>query len=103
MISAEKASEVAPNGKSRATQFSDFYRRYAMSLLLVIGIMNYLDRYVINIIVEPIKNDLGLADWHLGLLTGLAFGILYTLLGLPIARLADRKNRPLIIATATGV
>jgi MFS family permease len=79
------------------------YRTYAMSLLLAISIVNYLDRQVINILAEPIKNDLHLADWQLGLLTGLAFGVLYTLLGLPIARLAERGNRPLIIATATAV
>ncbi len=79
------------------------YRRYAMSLLLVIAIINYLDRQVVYILAEPIKNELNLADWQIGLLSGLAFGLLYTFLGLPIARLAERSNRPLIIATATGV
>ena len=79
------------------------YRGYAMGLLLAISIINYLDRQVVHILAEPIKNDLGLADWQLGMLTGLAFGVLYTLLGLPIARLAERGNRPLIIASATAV
>ena len=79
------------------------YRNYAMGLLLAISIMNYLDRQVVHILAEPIKNELGLADWQLGMLTGLAFGVLYTLLGLPIARLAERGNRPYIIATATAV
>jgi MFS family permease len=79
------------------------YRGYAMSLLLAVSILNYLDRQVVNILAEPIKNDLHLADWQLGLMTGLAFGVLYTLLGLPIARLAERGNRPLIIASAVGV
>jgi MFS family permease len=79
------------------------YRRYAMSLLLVICIINYLDRNVVHILAEPIKQELDLADWQIGLLSGLAFGLLYTFLGLPIARLAERSNRPLIIATATGV
>ena len=79
------------------------YRRYAMTMLLIISIFNYLDRTVVNILAEPIKHDLGLADWQLGMLTGLAFGLLYTFLGLPIARLAERSNRPLIISTATSV
>ncbi|MCB2048177.1 MAG: MFS transporter [Novosphingobium sp.] len=79
------------------------YRRYAMSLLLMIAIINYLDRQVVYILGEPIKQELELADWQLGLLSGLAFGLLYTFLGLPIARLAERSNRPLIIASATGV
>jgi MFS family permease len=82
---------------------SEAYRRYAMFLLLLICIINYLDRQVVHILGEPIKTELGLADWQLGLLSGLAFGLLYTFLGLPIARLAERANRPLIIATATGV
>jgi len=79
------------------------YRGYAMSLLLSISIVNYLDRQVVHILAEPIKNDLHLHDWQLGLLTGLAFGVLYTFLGLPIARLAERGNRPMIIATAAAV
>jgi len=86
-----------------ASQFSSAYRRYAMSVLLLIGIMNYLDRNVIHILAEPIKHDLGLDDWQIGLLSGLAFGVLYTFLGLPIARLAERRNRPLIIASATAI
>jgi MFS family permease len=79
------------------------YRGYAMGLLLAISIINYLDRQVVHILAEPIKNELGLADWQLGMLTGLAFGVLYTLFGLPIARLAERGNRPYIIASATAV
>jgi MFS family permease len=79
------------------------YRGYAMSLLLAISVVNYLDRQVINILAEPIKRDLHLADWQLGMLTGLAFGVLYTFFGLPIARLAERRNRPLIIAVSAGV
>lgn len=82
---------------------SDAYRRYAMFLLLLICIINYLDRQIVYILGEPIKQELQLADWQLGLLSGLAFGLLYTFLGLPIARLAERANRPLIIASATGI
>lgn len=84
-------------------ELSAAYRRYAMFLLLLICIINYLDRQVVYILGEPIKEELQLADWQLGLLSGLAFGLLYTFLGLPIARLAERANRPLIIASATGV
>ncbi|WP_309644127.1 MFS transporter, partial [Phenylobacterium sp.] len=83
--------------------FSPAYTRYAMFLLLGIYIINFLDRAVINILAEPIKNDLGLADWQLGLMSGLAFAIFYTVLGIPIARLAERKNRPMIIGTAVMV
>jgi MFS family permease len=79
------------------------YRGYAMSLLLCLYIVNFLDRQVVNILAEPIKHDLGLADWQLGLLTGLAFAGVYTVLGIPVARMAERANRPLIIGTAVAV
>jgi MFS family permease len=96
-------AEAAGAGPSSLTTMSASYRRYAMFLLLLICIINYLDRQVVYILGEPIKTELGLADWQLGLLSGLAFGLLYTFLGLPIARLAERANRPLIISAATGV
>jgi MFS family permease len=57
---------------------------------------------VVNILAEPIKNDLGLADWQLGLMSGLAFAIFYTILGIPIARLAERRNRPVIIGVSVA-
>ncbi|WP_300529843.1 MFS transporter [Maricaulis sp.] len=78
-------------------------RRYALGLLLVVYILNFLDRQVVNILAEPIKNDLGLADWQLGALTGLAFALFYTVLGLPIARLAERADRVKIISVAVAV
>ena len=77
-------------------------RRYALGLLLVIYVLNFLDRQVVNILAEPIKLDLGLADWQLGALTGLAFALFYTVLGLPIARLAEKANRVSIISIAAG-
>lgn len=79
------------------------YRNYALGLLLVIYILNFVDRSVINILAEPIKNDLGLADWHIGLMSGFAFAVFYTFLGLPIAQIAERHNRPLIISIAVAV
>lgn len=79
------------------------YRRYALNVLLVIYILNFLDRQIVAILAEPIKNDLGLADWQIGLMTGLAFAVFYTVLGLPIARLADTGHRPRIIAAATAI
>jgi MFS family permease len=102
-MSSDNADAAAASPPQGITPVSASYRTYAMSLLLAICIINYLDRNVVHILAEPIKNDLGLADWQLGLMSGLAFGVLYTFLGLPIARLAERHHRPLIIATATGV
>ncbi|HVI34038.1 MFS transporter [Phenylobacterium sp.] len=94
---------AAPGAAAPAVPFSRGYTRYAMWLLLGIYVINFLDRQVINILAEPIKQDLKLADWQLGLMSGLAFAVFYTVLGIPIARLAERKNRPVIIGTSVAV
>jgi len=73
------------------------YTRWVLFLLLALYACNFVDRQVINILGQSIKLDLGLSDLELGLLTGTAFGIFYSLLGLPIARLADRHDRVGII------
>ena len=82
---------------------SKAYRRYALSVLLVIYILNFLDRQIVAILAEPIKNELHLADWQLGVMTGLAFALFYTVLGIPIARYAETGHRPRIIAAAAGL
>ncbi len=84
-------------------QVTESQRRYAMWLLLIIYVLNFVDRQVINILAEPIKLELELSDTQLGLMTGLAFAIFYTVLGIPIARYADRANRPRIIAVSLAV
>jgi MFS family permease len=81
---------------------SSGYRRYALWVLLIIYTLNFLDRQVVNILAEPIKRDLGLADWQLGMMTGLAFAIFYTVLGIPIARMAETRNRPFIIGASVA-
>ncbi|HKX80452.1 MAG TPA: MFS transporter [Novosphingobium sp.] len=79
------------------------YNTYAMTLLLSLYMVNFLDRQVVNILAEPIKRDLGLADWQLGLLTGLSFALLYSILGIPIAWLAERRSRPVIIGMSATI
>lgn len=69
--------------------------------VLTIGFgLNLLDRQIINILAEPIKRDLGLADWQLGALSGLSFALLYSVAALPIARFADRSNRVHVVGAA---
>ena len=84
------ASPVAPAGK--------VYPGYVLVLLSLLYTLNFLDRQVINILAESIKRDLDISDTELGLLTGTAFGIFYSVLGVPIARLADRWSRVNIIS-----
>ncbi|MEM9621951.1 MAG: MFS transporter [Pseudomonadota bacterium] len=79
------------------------YRAFVLSMLVVVYIFNFLDRQIVTILAEPIKVDLGLNDTQIGLMTGLAFALFYTVLGIPIARLADRANRVSIISVALVV
>jgi MFS family permease len=73
-----------------------------LGTLLVIYILNFLDRQIVNILAEPISAELGLNDIQIGLMTGLAFALFYTILGVPIARYADRphSNRVTIISVS---
>ncbi len=64
--------------------------RLLLWTLLIVYIFNFLDRQIVTILAEPIKRDLGLSDTQLGLMTGLAFALFYAILGIPIARYADR-------------
>ena len=93
----KEAVEQAKTGAQNESPFSTGYTRYVMCLLMLMLVVNFLDRQIINILAEPIKHDLGLADWQLGVMTGLAFALFYTLFGLPMASLADRRNRSKII------
>jgi predicted MFS family arabinose efflux permease len=79
--------------------------RVMLWVLLVVYIFNFIDRQIVNILAEPIRKDLHLSDTQLGLMTGLAFALFYTVLGLPIARYADRPstNRGRLIAGALAV
>jgi MFS transporter, Spinster family, sphingosine-1-phosphate transporter len=76
--------------------------RTTLWILLIVYIFNFLDRQIVNILAEPIAKDLNLSDTQIGLMTGLAFALFYTLLGLPIARYSDRPttSRPRLIAIA---
>ena len=71
---------------------------YAVALLTIAYMFSYIDRQVLALMVGPIRADLDISDTQFSLLLGFAFAIFYTLLGIPIARLADSKNRRNIIA-----
>lgn len=74
------------------------YSHYVLFILTLTYTCSYLDRYVLSVLIEPIKADLNISDTQLGLLGGFAFALLYTIAGIPIARWADRGNRRSIIA-----
>ena len=71
---------------------------FFVSVLMIIYVFSFIDRTILNLLVEPIKKDLKITDLQMSYLMGLSFAIFYTLFGLPIGRLADRVNRKGIIA-----
>jgi MFS family permease len=83
--------------------FSPAYRRYVLALLTAVYMQNLVDRGLMTLLLQPIKEDLQLSDTQLGFLTGIAFGLFYATLGLPIARWADRGNRVTITSLAIGL
>ena len=83
--------------------FSPAVRNYALGVLVVVYTFNFIDRQILSILLEPIKQDLGLSDSALGMLTGFAFALFYATLGIPIARFADRSNRRNLIAWALAI
>src|SRR3546814_4374629 len=78
-----------------------FDRPYpVLFLLMLIYACNAMDRHVIALLAEPIRNDLKLSDTQLGLLSGLMFALFYTVFGIPVGWLADRLGRVKVITIA---
>jgi MFS family permease len=76
------------------------YRGYVLGVFVLAYSFNFVDRYILIILQEPIKAEFALSDTQLGLLTGFAFAMFYVVCGIPIARMADRGNRRTIISVA---
>ena len=88
---------VGSNREGRA------YRGYVLGILGVVSLLNYYDRNLISILVEPIKHDLKLTDSDIGFLSGFGFALMYSLLGVPMAQLADRYGRAKTLAAVLAV
>lgn len=79
------------------------YRTWLVFVLLVLSMLNFADRAILSVLAQPIKEDLKLTDADLGMLQGLGFAILYSLLGLPLGWLAERVSRKRLIAACVAV
>lgn len=79
------------------------YAWYMVVMLMIAYILSFVDRYVLGLMVEPIKADLGLTDTQMGWLLGLSFAIFYASMGIPLGHLADRKRRTWLIAAGITV
>jgi predicted MFS family arabinose efflux permease len=105
---AEQSAQAASAADKKTSTVTEpkttSYAWYALFVLFLVYVFNFIDRSIINILAESIKKDLDLYDWQIGLLgAGLPFAIFYTVLGIPIARMADRHNRRNILAICLTV
>jgi MFS family permease len=85
------------------TIYGEAYKRYVLVTLTLVFTLNFLDRGLVGLLLQPIKDDLHLSDTQMGFLTGIAFGLFYATLGVPIARWADRGNRATITSLAIAL
>jgi MFS family permease len=81
----------------------DVYKNYLLGVLLLIFAFNQVDRLALGLLLQAIKVDLQLSDTQLGFLSGIAFALFYSILGVPIARWADRGNRVVIISISCAM
>ena len=84
--------------EEKALSKTPTYRSYALALFLLVYIINFVDRQIFSILIEPIRLEIHLSDTQLGLLGGIAFAIFYTFAGIPVARWADVGVRNNILA-----
>ena len=99
----DSSAPLADRPPVEGVGFADPYTRYVMGLLFLVYVMSYVDRQLASVLLEDMKADLGATDGQMGLLTGVAFAITYAILGVPIARWADRGVRRSIIAMGLAV
>jgi len=88
-VNADSQKQVVPDSG---------YSRYALFVLVVVYVFNFIDRQILSILAEDIKADLGVSDAQLGFLYGTAFAVFYAVFGIPMGRLADNWIRTRLIA-----
>lgn len=96
------ASDPIP-AESGVFRFTNAYRNYVLGLLMMVGVCSWVDRQVFSVLLQSIKLEFSFSDTELGLLGGVAFGLFYASVGLPVAWLADKFNRRNIITIALSL
>ncbi len=91
------------NNNNHSIAGSNRQAYYALAVLLLAYILSFIDRNVMAVLIGPIRDDFRISDFQFSLLHGFAFSMFYILLGLPIARLADHRNRKWIITLGVGL
>ena len=97
-------TSTKPEAKTAPPQVEGYgspaYRAYVLFALIVVYTFNFIDRTLIGVLGEPIRETFGLSDAMMGVLSGPAFAFIYTVLGIPFAMLAERRSRTWIIGIA---
>jgi len=88
---------------SNNEEVSNLYRNYVLAMLTLVYVFNFIDRQLLVILQESIKKELHLSDTQLGLLSGFTFAVFYVTLGIPIARIADKRSRRNTVAISLGL
>lgn len=78
-------------------------RGYTLALLTLMSALAFMDRQILSVLIEPVKLEFGLSDLQIGLVTGLGFALTFGALGVPLGRLADRRERRSLIAWCRGI
>jgi MFS family permease len=94
----EPLKSSAPPDAEETSSLSLFKAWYLVGILMVIYVFSFMDRSLLGLLVGPIKESMGITDFQISLLMGFSFALFYSVLGLPIGRLADSKNRKWLIA-----
>ncbi len=94
-VTVDDQASVAP---ASVAEPSAGYRSWVLGLLVVVYMLNFVDRQILSVLAVDLKRDLGLTDADLGFLYGTAFGVFYALFGIPMGRLADSWNRVRLIS-----
>src|SRR5437868_14286457 len=76
---------------------------YTLIVLTLLASLAFMDRQILAVLIQPVKQEFGLSDLQIGLVTGLGFALTFSLLGVPLGRLADRRERRSLIAVCRGV
>ncbi len=93
-------TDLDPGSQS---DYSASYKRFVLVMLTIVYAFNFIDRQILVILQEPIKNEMALSDAQLGLLSGFTFAVIYVTAGIPIAYWADRSNRRNIVVASLAI
>jgi MFS family permease len=97
-VSDGQQNDIQAVAPEEAEPKASGYSWYVLSVLVVVYILNFIDRQIVSILVVDIQADLGLTNAQMGFLGGAAFGVFYALFGIPLGRLADNWNRTKLLS-----